>query len=148
MAFCESIRIDFDEAPMFLESPSIDDIYGMIWDDLIAPETFVGSLSIRMAPIDARFIHIFEAFESVNSVNVEWLYDDPDFEPLEEDLFVSAAEHGVRHITLKPDGEGNTPANTSGALSFGFAEPSGGGDRSVRGVACGIGPDFLAQIKQ
>ncbi|KAH7713014.1 hypothetical protein AAVH_19623 [Aphelenchoides avenae] len=150
MAFCQSFCIDFDGAPMFLESPSFGDIYGMIWDDLFAPDTFVGNLTIRMAPIDSVFIHIFEAFESVNSVNVEWLYDDPDFEPLEEDLFVSATEHGVRHITLQLDGgvEGDTPASTAGALSFGFAEPTAGGDRSLLGVACGIGPDFLAQIKQ
>lgn len=94
-------------------------------------------------------LDIFEAFKSVKNVNVEWFYDDPkDIDPLEEDFLVSAAQHGVRHMAFKLDGEGDTPASTAGALSFGLAEPAAGGGRSLLGVACEIGPNFLAQIKQ
>ncbi|KAH7710169.1 hypothetical protein AAVH_22534 [Aphelenchoides avenae] len=40
------------------------------------------------------------------------------------------------------------PANTVAALSFGFAEPTTGGERSLRGTDCDIGTDFRAQVKQ
>lgn len=84
----------------------------------------------------------------MQSVSPVWHYRDAGVEPLDEAFFVSAARSGVRNMEFTLGDDHVTPATTAAALSFGFAEPAAGGDRGLLGVACEIGPDFLAQIKQ
>ncbi|KAH7666360.1 hypothetical protein AAVH_43280, partial [Aphelenchoides avenae] len=69
-------------------------------------------------------------------------------EKLDESFFVPAAQRGVRSVCMWSAADEDTPAKTAAALSFGFAEPSAGGDRSLYNIDCDDGTGFLAQVKQ
>ena len=83
-------------------------------------------------------------FRSVQNVTIDSSETYSDAKPLGEAFFLPAAERGVRHIKHYDD----ITANTAAALTFGFAEPASGGDRSLIGIDCGIGTDFLSQVQQ
>lgn len=97
------------------------------------------------------FLGGITAFKSVQSVEVDSSGTYADEKPLDERFFVPAAAQGVRHIKILERSVGGNPeveANTVDALSFGFADPTAGGDRSLFYIDCAIGKDFLAQVKQ
>lgn len=82
----------------------------------------------------------------MKNVSAGYVYDaNPE---LGENFVVSAALRGVRNIELKPKNGVYIDATQAAALSFGFAEPTKGGDRCLLGVTCQIRNKFLAQIKQ
>lgn len=91
-----------------------------------------------------------ETFKSAKNVRVE-SYFEWEREPLDENFFVPAVRHGVRRLELKSNNSSLTrftPANATATLSFGFADPTAGGDHGLFGFNCEIGPDFLAQVRQ
>ncbi|KAH7719933.1 hypothetical protein AAVH_12576 [Aphelenchoides avenae] len=148
MSYCELVYIyvgTIDET-----NSVFSDAWAMVFDDLVAPSTFVGTLYISLPRCDVELaLRGIVAFKSVKTVNVD-AYEHADQEPLDENFFLPAAQRGVRHLTHSDYtwGEHDMPANTVAALSFGFAEPTTGGDRSLCGTDCDIGKDFLAQVKQ
>ncbi|KAH7703618.1 hypothetical protein AAVH_29210 [Aphelenchoides avenae] len=152
MAFCGSVCIDIAGVVGLVNKPYeelTDYACDMVFNDLDAPNTFVGTLTIRMPCCNVEIaLRGIEAFGHVSSVIVESDEHDRDPGHLGENFFGIAAQHGVRRIVFDADDESEMPADTAAALSFGFAEPTAGGDREVLGVACEVGSDFLAQVKQ
>ncbi|KAH7725611.1 hypothetical protein AAVH_06791 [Aphelenchoides avenae] len=86
-------------------------------------------------------MYVYCAFKRVSQmvVTVKHYEDWPCFS---DTFFISAAESGVRSMKFDPDGEYAswgwsfcdgyfTGIDVLGALSFGFAEPTTGGDRSI-----------------
>ncbi|KAH7710881.1 hypothetical protein AAVH_21835, partial [Aphelenchoides avenae] len=146
VAFCESVCIDFMGAPGAGRNGVLVNVCGMVFDETLAPSTFAGMLHVRVSrcsvELAARGI---VAFKSVKNVCVESSWSGA---PLNENFFIAAVHRGVRHIELKSADGLKTAANTAAALSFGFAEPVAGGDRSLLGVFCEVGADFLAHVKQ
>ncbi|KAH7662569.1 hypothetical protein AAVH_43469 [Aphelenchoides avenae] len=121
----------------------------MLFHDLVAPNTFVGTLKFVQLLWDMEVVaRGFEVFKSVTTVSVEWDYEFTDPQLLDETFFASAAQHGVRRIELKPESGNAVPADTAAALSFGLAEPTACVDRYLLGVVCEIASDFLEQVKQ
>ncbi|KAH7714623.1 hypothetical protein AAVH_18015 [Aphelenchoides avenae] len=148
MAFCEAVCIHLSFAPG--TGPTHSEICDMVFHDLVAPNTFVGTLTVmtHLCSVELATRGI-EAFKSVKTASMEWDYDlfaGADF--LDVSFFVTAMQHGVRCIDFKTESDTDIPADTAAALSFGFADPTAGGDRSLLEVACDIGPDFLEQVKQ
>ncbi|KAH7702826.1 hypothetical protein AAVH_30012 [Aphelenchoides avenae] len=152
MAFCRSVCIDIAGVVGLVNKPYeelTDYACDMVFNDLDAPNTFVGTLTIRIPCCNVEIaLRGIEAFGHVSSVIVESDEKDRDPGHLGENFFGTAAQRGVRRIKFDADDESETPADTAAALSFGFAEPAAGGDREVLGVACEVGADFLAQVKQ
>lgn len=68
----------------------------------------------------------------------------------DEAFFLFAAECGVRSIRFESDTINSlTGIGLLPALSFGFAEPAAGGDRSISGVDCETDDEnFLAHLVQ
>ncbi|KAH7672992.1 hypothetical protein AAVH_42529, partial [Aphelenchoides avenae] len=148
MAFCESVSIELIGGPE--EGDAFNALCDMLFHDLVASSTFVGTLAIDTflgsVEVIARGI---EAFKSVKSVSAECTYADLD--PVGEAFFLRATRRGVRNMEVKSMAQeepGVTPTSTAAALSFGFTEPSDGGGRSLLGVECEGGSDFLAQVRQ
>ncbi|KAH7713415.1 hypothetical protein AAVH_19211 [Aphelenchoides avenae] len=154
MSFCRSVCIDL--GGVSYAHATFSNVCGMVFDDLAAPSTFVGTLDIRLPPRNMELaLRGIEAFKSVKTLRMEPVPIDDDIyyelageEPLDEKIFIPALKRGVRHIEVISEDDRGAPANTAAALSFGFAEPAAGGDRSLLGIACDIGADFLELIKQ
>ncbi|KAH7718790.1 hypothetical protein AAVH_13767 [Aphelenchoides avenae] len=132
MAFCESQRL--------------------VFDDLVAPSTFVGTLDVRLPRFEVELANRgIVAFKSVKRVNLGSPKGSTYGKLLDEAFFVPAAQRGVRHLKhceYKMPDVTNIRANTTAALAFGFAEPTAGGDRSLRGIHCDVGADLLTHVKQ
>ncbi|KAH7714624.1 hypothetical protein AAVH_18016 [Aphelenchoides avenae] len=143
LAFCDSLFINLAGAPEVGEPLSI--LFGMLFNDLI-----VGTLTFIKCLCDVNELaRGIEAFKSVKTVSVEYDWDSAVLEPLGENFLVSAAQHGVRHIELKPESRIRISVKAANALSFGFTEPTVGGDRSLLGVSWVFnGAKFLAQVRQ
>lgn len=68
-----------------------------------------------------------------------WLFD--------EAFFVEAAEFGVRSIEFEDRPGSRTLITLAAALSFGFAEATTGGNRSLSSVCCAVGAEsFYEQL--
>lgn len=148
----------------------------LVFDDLVAPSTFVGTLDVRLPRFEVELanrkfqrLHTYAcedtlrqtdqlmdlggivAFKSVKRVNLGSPKGSTYGKLLDEAFFVPAAQRGVRHLKhceYKMPDVTNIRANTTAALAFGFAEPTAGGDRSLRGIHCDVGADLLTHVKQ
>ncbi|KAH7725097.1 hypothetical protein AAVH_07375 [Aphelenchoides avenae] len=148
MAFCDWVYISVDAVAD--TSFSFGKVWGMVFDDLAAPSTFVDILNMNLPLCRVELaLRGIVAFKSVGHVYVDSLQTYADQEPLSESFFVPAAEHGVRYINhISSAGNPAIQSDTAAAISFGFANPLNGGDRCLIGIDCAIGADFLAQVKQ
>ncbi|KAH7716851.1 hypothetical protein AAVH_15738 [Aphelenchoides avenae] len=149
MAFCASVRLTVDAVAD--TDSAFDAVWSMVFEDLVAPSTLVCTLDIDLPLCRVELaLRGIEAFKSVKNVKVHLRGTAARERPLDESFFVPAAERGVRHIQMYSMGwnDPEVRANTAAALSFGFAKPTTGGDRTLAGFDCGIGADFLAQVKQ
>lgn len=85
----------------------------------------------------------FEALKPLKEVVISVDYWVDWTSSFNEAFFLFAAECGVRSITF----DSVIGIDLGAALSFGFAEPAAGGDRSISGVNCELHDDaFFEQL--
>ncbi|KAH7704425.1 hypothetical protein AAVH_28389 [Aphelenchoides avenae] len=150
LAYCQSVYVDLRLTRCVREQLR-EAAYGAIFGDLILPNTSVELLEIYVDDGSAIVAHrAFKAFEALSKVVVKMdgRRSDPDWaRSFDETFFISAAKCGVRSISFDTGSQYWIDINVLPALSFGFAEPTAGGDRSISSVFCALeDEDFLAQL--
>ncbi|KAH7687859.1 hypothetical protein AAVH_40588, partial [Aphelenchoides avenae] len=147
LAYCQSIGVDL-RLTRSVRKELHEASYGAVFGDLILPNTSVDVLKVYVDEGSAAFApRAFEACKPLNKVVIKLgVYHDW-ASAFDEAFFISAAKCGVRSIDFDTGSQYRVDINISSALSFGFDEPTAGGERSIGNVFCDLeGDDFLAQL--
>ncbi|KAH7695460.1 hypothetical protein AAVH_37481, partial [Aphelenchoides avenae] len=133
VAYCESVCMDLRWPRPGLSDKHRRAARGTVFGDLAVSNTFVNVLTVCVeGPRDA--LCAFEAFKPLSEVVVK-VGDYTSGITFKEAFFISAAECGVRSITFESiPRAGLIGVTLVSALSFGFANPTTGGDRNISGV--------------